>query len=78
MFTHWKDKPPPNERKFYVFKREANGRVVRVGAVVASNKVQADTRARMIFGKMLSEHEAVWAVDPEAEDADTDKQTKAA
>jgi uncharacterized protein (DUF2236 family) len=60
-----------NERKFHVYKREANGRVVRIGAVVAVNKVQADTRARMVFGRILAEHETVWAVDPEGEKEET-------
>jgi hypothetical protein len=59
---------PPNHRKFDVYKREANGYTHRIGVVLAMNKVQADTKVRMVYGKGLLVGEAVWAVDPETED----------
>jgi hypothetical protein len=58
------------ERKFHVYKREANGYTHKIGTVLCANKVQADTRVRMMFGRGVdvSQGEAVWAVDPDKED----------
>jgi hypothetical protein len=59
---------PPGAHKFDVYKREVNGYTHRIGCVMATNKVQADTKVRMMYGKSLMVGEAVWAVDPETED----------
>ena len=48
--------------RFQVYKRDRTGRVTRVGVVLADNKVQADTKAKMLYGKTLqySNGETVW------------------
>lgn len=48
--------------RFQVYKRDHLGRVVRQGVVLADNKVQADTKAKMLYGKSLqySNGELVW------------------
>lgn len=49
--------------KFQVYKRDRFGRVTRENIVMADNKVQADNKAKMLYGKMLqySNGECVWA-----------------
>lgn len=48
--------------RFQVYKRDRTGRVSRAGVVMADNKVQADTKARMLYGKTLqySNGEIIW------------------
>jgi 1,2-phenylacetyl-CoA epoxidase PaaB subunit len=58
---------PPNHRKFDVYKRELNGFTHRIGVVLATNKVQADTKVRMVYGRSLLVGETVWAVEPDDE-----------
>jgi hypothetical protein len=54
-----------SDLRFQVYKRDRLGRVTRVGIVVADNKVQADTKAKMLYGKTLqySNGEAVWTTE---------------
>jgi hypothetical protein len=63
------NRPPTgqNERRFDVIKRKLDGQVSRVGVVRADNKVQADSKARMMYGKTLHPGESVWTVDVESE-----------
>lgn len=55
-------KPPAASglNRYTVFKRVGNV-TIKLGIVSASNKVQADTRARFMFAKLLGPDEAVWA-----------------
>jgi hypothetical protein len=48
--------------RFQVYKRDRFGRVTRESIVMADNKIQADTKAKMLYGKTLqfSNGEAVW------------------
>lgn len=48
--------------KFQVYKRDRFGKVTRENVVIADNKVQADTKAKMLYARSLqySNGEAVW------------------
>lgn len=48
--------------RFQVYKRDRLGRVSRENVVIADNKVQADNKAKMLYGKTLqfSNGECVW------------------
>lgn len=53
-------RPAAGMKRFVAFKR-SNGETFKLGVMMAVNKVQADTRARYLFGKHLANDEAVWA-----------------
>jgi hypothetical protein len=53
-----------NYRRFTVYKR-SGGEKFRLGIISAVNKVQADTKARFMYGKFLANDEAVWAEEEE-------------
>jgi hypothetical protein len=52
------------ERKFDVYVREVGGYVHKVGTVFANNKIQADTKVRMMYGRTLTDGRVAYAVDP--------------
>lgn len=51
--------------RFQVYKRDRLARITRVGVVMADNKLQADTKAKMLYGKTLqfSNGECVWTTE---------------
>jgi hypothetical protein len=57
-------RPAAGTKRFVAYKR-SNGETFKLGIIQAVNKVQADTRARYLFGKLLAANEAVWAEEDE-------------
>jgi hypothetical protein len=51
------------ERKFDVYRREPNGFVHRIGVIMATNKIQADTKVNMMYKRSLTAGATVWAID---------------
>lgn len=48
--------------RFQVYKRDRFGKVTRENVVIADNKVQADSKAKMLYARSLqySNGECVW------------------
>lgn len=57
-------KPVSGERKFDVYIREPNGFTHKVGSVMCSSKIAADTRVRMMYSRSLTPGRVAYAIDP--------------
>jgi hypothetical protein len=64
-------------RRFTAYKRHLTRGTTKLGIVSAENKVQADTKARYLYGRFLVDGEAIWTEelnDNEPEDYSASRQ----